>query len=70
MGVSDYADFTTRRLDGRGCGGCGGWLAVAPTDAAVCLCLGVTGQTENEARENFSRSFDRWKEILATDEAG
>lgn len=49
---------------------CGGWLAVAPDDAPVCLCLGVTGQTENEARDNFARSFDRWKEILATDEAG
>lgn len=47
---------------------CGGWLAVTPADAAVCL--GVTGPTENKARENFSRSFDRWKEILATDEAG
>ena len=43
---------------------------MAPDDAAVCLCLGVTGQTENEARDNFARSFDRWKEILATDEAG
>lgn len=46
---------------------CGGWLAVAPAEAAVHL--GVTGQTENEARENFLRSFDRWKEILATDKA-
>ena len=42
---------------------CGGWLAVTPSDAP--LRLGVTAQTESEAREKFACAVNRWMEILA-----
>lgn len=40
----------------------GGWLAVSPRGAG--LCLGVTAPTEAEAREKFGFTFSRWLEII------
>lgn len=37
---------------------CGGWLAVAPCEAA--LRIGVVAKTELEARERFRQSVERW----------
>jgi hypothetical protein len=58
-GQYDYLRHMTPELTARECGG---WLAVAPKDAAIRI--GVTGSTEKEARENFALSLDRWIENL------
>jgi len=42
---------------------CGGWLATAPKWAP--LRIGVTGATEDEARDNFRRSLDEWVSTLS-----
>jgi hypothetical protein len=44
---------------------CGGWLAKSPNGAT--LCIGVTANSETEAREKFLRSLDRCAEILLAD---
>lgn len=41
---------------------CGGWLAVSPVGQP--LRIGVTAETEEEAVEEFCRSFSRWMELL------
>jgi hypothetical protein len=39
----------------------GDWLAASPHGA--CLCVGVIGSTEQEARERFEAEVQRWFEI-------
>jgi hypothetical protein len=41
---------------------CGGWLATTPK--GYRFSLGVTAETEGEAREAFRRTINRWTEIL------
>jgi hypothetical protein len=41
---------------------CGGWLAVCPYSAG--LSFGVTGATEQEAKEQFRFELGRWLDIL------
>lgn len=41
---------------------CGGWLALSPPDTS--LQIGVTGETKEEAAEQFQRSYARTLEIL------
>lgn len=41
----------------------GGWLAVAPKEAAVSI--GVTAKTHEEANEKFCFVYKRWIEILS-----
>ena len=41
---------------------CGGWLAVAPEGAPVRFA--VEGDTEDQARERFLQSAERWQELL------
>lgn len=45
----------------------GWWLAVTPHNAK--LCFGVMAQTENQAREEFSRALERWVENLGGEQA-
>lgn len=42
---------------------CGGWLATAPKWSP--LRIGVTGDSEAEARNNFHRSLGEWARTLA-----
>jgi hypothetical protein len=42
---------------------CGGWLAVSPLEAT--LKIGVIAPTEDEARELFRKSVERWAQLLA-----
>lgn len=44
---------------------CGGWLAVTPDDAPFRI--GVTAETEGEARSRFSATVTAWLETLASD---
>lgn len=37
---------------------CGGWIATSPKRAI--LTIGVTGSTEEDAREKFSDALKRW----------
>jgi hypothetical protein len=46
---------------------CGGWLATTPDVAPVRV--GVTGETENAAREAFAISLGRWKSLVQEDDA-
>lgn len=41
---------------------CGGWLALAPRTALFRV--GVTAETEVEAKEKFRTVYNRWIEIL------
>lgn len=41
----------------------GGWMAVSPDSAAIRI--GVLGETEQAATENYSRAFAAWKRLLA-----
>lgn len=41
---------------------CGGWLAVSPRWARFSV--GVTGQTEEEARDRFHSVFARWVSLM------
>jgi hypothetical protein len=40
----------------------GDWLAASTHGA--CLCVGVIGSTEQEARERFEAEVQRWFEII------
>lgn len=46
---------------------CGGWLAVSPKNAR--LRVGVTAATEDDARELFRQTIERWVEILAAEQS-
>ena len=39
----------------------GGWLAVSPDRAVIRI--GVTGSTENEARDKFTQALQKWADI-------
>lgn len=41
---------------------CGGWLAYSRPRALIRI--GVTADTEAEARERYIRAIDRWGQIL------
>jgi hypothetical protein len=41
----------------------GGWLAVSPSGARFSI--GVTGPTEDEARERFCFTWNKWLETLS-----
>ncbi len=47
---------------------CGGWLAISPADAG--LRIGVTAQTEQEARDKFMEMFVEWKRSIEVDSTG
>ena len=47
---------------------CGGWLAVSSPGAT--LKIGVTADTEEEARAAFDRSVRKWEEALRQAEPG
>lgn len=44
---------------------CGGWLAVSLADAP--LKIGVTADTEDQAREAFAQAVREWEVILTSD---
>lgn len=41
---------------------CGGWLALSPKNTS--LCIGVTGNTKEDAIARFSLSIRKWVETL------
>lgn len=43
---------------------CGGWLAVSP--CGVPFQIGVTGETEIEAKERFGCALSKWNESLCS----
>lgn len=44
---------------------CGGWLAVSPRSCS--LKIGVTADSEEEARSEFRTAFVQWREMLDHD---
>jgi hypothetical protein len=44
---------------------CGGWLAVSPVEAPFRF--GVVGSTEQEARDRFRQSLDKWVATISSD---
>jgi hypothetical protein len=45
---------------------CGGWLATTPNGAPISV--GVTGETEAEARSAFRTAMERWEITLRSEE--
>ena len=45
---------------------CGGWIATSPKRAI--LTIGVTGATEEDAREKFSEALKKWAEACAAEQ--
>jgi hypothetical protein len=58
----EFAPIRPRLIERRN----GGWLAASPPNAAFCI--GVTAETEMEAREGFFRAIKNWSDDLARDE--
>ena len=47
---------------------CGGWLAITPRGWP--LSIGVTAETDTEARRGFEAALDRWSKIKETPRHG
>lgn len=45
----------------------GGWLAVS--EAGSTLCIGVAGDTEEEARTKFHHAVEAWQELWTNESA-
>ena len=43
---------------------CGGWLAITPRGWP--LSVGVTAESESEARKKFAETLERWSKIKET----
>ena len=56
----DVERITPRLIERR----CGGWIATSEANAS--LKIGVTADTEQQARLNFERAVKEWEHILTT----